>query len=202
MGCEVYGLDKYIRMLEKDIVQDMWKYKKNYFIVVMTLLLVCFALTGCGNKSLEQGLESLESGEYEASVDKFKEAAKKDRDAGEAYRGIGIAEWELGQYEAARNAFEAALENGAEKTATIYNFLGNCEMQLGNGKAALNYYNLGMSLEDCGEEMLQEMRFNEIAAYEQCGEWENAKAKLAEYTADYPDDARAAREAEFFETQQ
>lgn len=74
-------------------------------------------------------------------------------------------------------------------------------MQMGNAKAALNYYNIGMSLEDCSKELLQEMRFNEIAAYEQCGEWENAKAKLSEYTADYPEDTRAAKEAEFFETQ-
>ena len=71
----------------------------------------------------------------------------------------------------------------------------------GCAKAALNYYNIGMSLEGCSKELLQEMRFNEIAAYEQCGEWENAKAKLAEYTADYPEDTRAAKEAEFFETQ-
>ena len=134
----------------------MWKYKKKYLLVIMVCLLVCSTLSGCGNKSLEEGLELLESGEYEA----------------------------------ARNAFETALENKAEKTATIYNFLGNCEMQMGNAKAALNYYNIGMSLEGCSKELLQEMRFNEIAAYEQCGEWENAKAKLAEYTADYPEDTR------------
>lgn len=179
----------------------MWKYGKKYLVILTIALLACFALAGCGNKSLEEGLELLEEGDYEASVDKFKEAAEKDKDAGEAYRGIGIAKWELGQYEASRNAFASALENDAEKTATLYNFLGNCEMQLGNAKAALNYYNLGMACEDCSEEMLQEMKFNEIVAYEQCGEWENAKAKLAEYTAAYPEDARAAKEAEFFQTQ-
>lgn len=179
----------------------MQKYRKKSLVLITMLLLACSMLTGCGDKSLEEGLELLESGDYEASVDKFKEAAEKDKNAGEAYRGIGIAKWELGQYEAARNAFQSALENDAKKTATIYNFLGNCEMQLGNAKEALNYYNLGMSLEDCSEEMLQEMKYNEIAAYEQCGEWENAKAKLSEYTAAYPDDAKAAKEAEFFETQ-
>lgn len=179
----------------------MQKYRKKSLVLITMLLLACSMLTGCGDKSLEEGLELLEAGDYEASVDKFKEAAEKDKNAGEAYRGIGIAKWELGQYEAARNAFQSALENDAKKTATIYNFLGNCEMQLGNAKEALNYYNLGMSLEDCSEEMLQEMKYNEIAAYEQCGEWENAKAKLSEYTAAYPDDAKAAKEAEFFETQ-
>ena len=176
-------------------------YIRKYVVTLMVMLLASCMLTGCGDTFLEDGLELLESGDYEASVDKFKEAAEKDKNAGEAYRGIGIARWELGQYEAARNAFVSALENDAEKTAAIYNFRGKCEMQLGNAKAALNYYNLGTACEDCSEEMLQEMRFNEIAAYEQCGEWENAKAKLADYVTDYPEDARAAKEAEFFETQ-
>ena len=55
----------------------MWKYKKKYLLVIMVCLLVCSTLSGCGNKSLEEGLELLESGDYEASVDKFKEAAEK-----------------------------------------------------------------------------------------------------------------------------
>ena len=176
-------------------------YIRKYVVTLMVMLLASCMLTGCGDTFLEDGLELLESGDYEASVDKFKEAAEKDKNAGEAYRGIGIARWELGEYEAARNAFVSALEHDAERTASIYNFLGSCEMQLGNAKAALNYYNLGIACEDCSEEMLQEMKFNEIAAYEQCGEWENAKTKLAEYTAAYPEDTRAEKEAEFFETQ-
>ncbi len=179
----------------------MKEYIRKYLAALLVMLFAVSVLTGCGNKSLEEGLKLLEAGDYEASVDKFKEAAEKDQYAGEAYRGIGIAKWELGQYEAARNAFVSALDNDAEKTAPIYNFLGNCELQLGNAKAALNYYNLGIACEDCSEEMLQEMKFNEIAAYEQCGEWENAKTKLAEYTAAYPEDTRAEKEAEFFETQ-
>lgn len=174
---------------------------RRYLVMLLTVFMVSCVLAGCGSKALEEGLELLEAGDYEGSVDKFKEAVENDENPGDAYRGIGIARWELGQYEAARNAFESALENGAEKTATIYNFLGNCEMQLDNPKAALNYYNLGIACEDCSDEMMQEMKFNEIAAYEQSGQWENARAKLAEYTEAYPDDARAAKEAEFLETQ-
>ena len=168
---------------------------------ISAVLLLSLALSGCGANHLEEGLELLKEGSYEESIDRFKEAVEAKQNPGDAYRGIGIARWELGEYEAAKNAFESALENGAERTGTIYNFLGNCEMQLGDPKAALNYYNLGISAEDSSEEMLQEMRFNEIVAYEQCGEWENAAAKLAQYTADYPEDARAAKEAEFLETQ-
>ncbi|MDO4312133.1 MAG: tetratricopeptide repeat protein [Eubacteriales bacterium] len=174
---------------------------RSYLVMLLSVLMAACVLAGCGNQSLEEGMELLEAGKYEESIEQFKEAADADQNPGDAYRGIGIARWELGQYEAARNAFESALEHDAEKTATIYNFLGNCEMQLENPKAALNYYNLGIACEDCSEEMLQEMKFNEIVAYEQCGEWENARTKLKEYTDAYPDDERAAKEAEFLETQ-
>ncbi len=179
----------------------MDKYRTRVLVILVTMLLAAGMLTGCGDKSLEKGLELLEAGDYENAADEFKKAAEDDGHAGEAYRGIGIAKWELGEYEAARNAFVSALDHGAEKTGTIYNFLGNCEMQNGNAKSALNYYSLGIACEDCSEEMLREMKFNEIAAYEQCGEWENAKSKLAAYTAEYPDDAKALKEAEFLETQ-
>ena len=36
--------------------------------------------------------------------------------------------------------FKKALENDAEKTGTIYNMIGNCDLKLGEAKEALNYY--------------------------------------------------------------
>lgn len=174
---------------------------RRYLAMIIAVLIVACMATGCGENYLESGTERLEAEDYEAAVDQFKEAVEADQNPGDAYRGIGIAEWELGQYEAARNAFESALEHDAEKTATLYNFLASCEMRLGEYKSALNYLNLGLACEDGGEELMQEMRFNEIVCYEQCGEWENARTKLEEYTADYPDDERAVKEAEFLETQ-
>lgn len=174
---------------------------KRYLVMIIAVLMAACVATGCGENHLESGMELLESGDYEGAADKFKEAVEADQNPGDAYRGIGIARWEQGQYEAARNAFESALEHDAEKTATLYNFLASCEMQLGSYKSALNYLNLGLACEDGSEELQKEMRFNEIVCYEQCGEWENARTKLAEYTADYPDEERAAKEAEFLETQ-
>lgn len=173
----------------------------RYKRLCAAMILVSFALTGCGSKTLEEGTELLKSGKYKEAVEQLKEAAEQDKYAAEAYRGIGMAKWELGEYEAARNAFESALENGAEKTAALHNLLGNCELKLNNPKAALNYYSLGEKCEDASKELLQEMKFNEIVAYEQLGEWDNARTKLADYVKDYPEDERAAKEAEFLETQ-
>ncbi len=56
-------------------------------------------------------------------------------------------------YKGARKAFKKALENDAEKTGTIYNMIGNCDLKLGEAKEALNYYNLGLAQEDSGKKM-------------------------------------------------
>ena len=44
------------------------------------------------------------------------------------------------------------------------------------------------------------MKYNQIVAFEQLGDWESAKARLAEYVAEYPEDANALKEQQFLET--
>lgn len=172
----------------------------RYRRILLTIVMSVFMMSGCGDNPSEEGLVLLQEANYEEAIVKFQEAIEDEKNVDDAYRGIGIAKWELEDYEGAGIAFREALDNGAEETATLYNFLGTCEMKMGNYKRALNYYRLGMELEGCTGEMLQEMRFNEIAALEKIGDWDNARFKLEEYVADYPDDVQAAKEAEFFET--
>lgn len=114
--------------------------------------------------------------------------------------GIGIAKWEQEDYEGALEAFKSALENGAEKTGTLYNFIGCCALRAGDASSALNYFNLGISQEDNSEELLQEMKFNVVSAYEQMEDWESAMSKLQEYLQEYPDDEKAQKEMTFLET--
>lgn len=130
----------------------------------------------------------------------FEQAVEKDGEDVDALRGLGIAKWELEDYEGALSAFESALENGGDKTAEIYNLMGNCCMKLEQAKQALNYYRLGLSEEEVSGELKREMRRNEISAYEKSGDMESAKSKLKSYIQDYPDDEKAAKEAEFLET--
>ena len=99
-------------------------------------------LTACGNSS-QKGVEYLEDGKYDQAIEQFEQAVDKKKNVGDAYRGIGIAKWEKKDYKGARKAFKKALENDAEKTGTIYNMIGNCDLKLGEAKEALNYYNLG-----------------------------------------------------------
>ena len=49
-------------------------------------------------------------------------------------------------------------------------------------------------------EVLKEMRYNLIVSYEKLEDWDNAKAKLEDYVTAYPDDEKAAKEAEFLKT--
>ena len=173
---------------------------KRFLVMIWIVCAAVCLATGCAGDPLEEGVELLQEAKYEEAAERFEDAAEKEKDAAEAYRGIGIAKWELADYEGAKEAFQQALDLGVQPTATLYNFLGNCELALQNPVAALNHYRMGIALEDADGELMREMKFNEIAAYEGIGDWESAKVKLSEYMEDYPDDERAVKEAEFLKT--
>ena len=139
-------------------------------------------LTACGNPS-EKGVEYLEKGEYDQAVEQFEQAIEKNKNTGDAW-----------------NAFRKALDDNAEKTGTIYNLIGNCDLKLGKAKEALNYYNLGLEQDDVSKKMKKEMKYNIIVAYEKMEDWESAEVKLEEYLESYPNDKAAKKEAEFLET--
>ena len=50
-------------------------------------------LTACGNPS-KKGVEYLQEGEYDQAIEQFEQAVEKNKNIGDAYRGIGIAKWE------------------------------------------------------------------------------------------------------------
>lgn len=169
--------------------------------LTLVMAAAAFTLTGCGVNHIKEGTEFLEDKKYEKAEASFKEAVKENKDLAEAYRGMGIARWELKDYEGAKEAFLQALDAGADSTAAICHFIGSCEMELGNPKNALNYYRLGMEAEDCTEELMKEMKRNEIAAYEALGDFESAKTRVKKYNEEYPDDKKMKKETEFYVTQ-
>ncbi len=172
-------------------------------MIFLLLCLCLWLLLNKGNPS-EEGIEYLKNGQYEEAVKQFEQAVEDEINVGDAYRGIGLARWETEDYEGARSAFQKALEAEADDespfTGTIYNFLGSCELKLGNPESAQNYFGQGIGLKGNSKELDQEMKYNQIVAFEQLGDWENAKAKLAEYVAEYPEDANALKEQQFLET--
>lgn len=167
---------------------------------IAAVFLIVPMLAGCKGNPSEKGVEYLEAGQYEEAVEAFEEAVEDEVNIGDAYRGIGIARWEQEDYEGALDAFRNALENGAKMTGTLYNFLGSCELKLNNPVSTQNYFRLGIGMEDSSGELLQEMKYNMVVAYEQAKDWESAKVTLDEYIAEYPDDETALKEKEFLAT--
>ncbi len=166
---------------------------------ITAVFLLGLSLAGCGNPS-EKGVEYLEEGQYDKAVEEFEKAVEDEINIGDAYRGIGIARWEQENYEEARDAFLSALENEAQETGTLYNFIGSCELKLGNPVSAQSYFRLGIGLDGNSTGLEQEMKYNMIVAYEQAEDWESARVKLDEYIAEYPEDETAQKEKEFLET--
>lgn len=172
----------------------------NRIVRIFAVVFIGILLAGCGKREYTDGIESLENGNYEEAVKSLEKAVEKKRSVGDAFRGIGIAKWETEDFEGALEAFESALENGAEETAALCNLMGSCKLKLGEPAEAVEYYEKGLAKEGCTDKLAQEMKFNVIAAYERLEDWENVKTKLAEYTAEYPEDEQALKEAEFLET--
>ena len=73
-------------------------------------------------------------------------------------------------------------------------------MQLNEYEEALKFYGQALNMTDCTGEMKQEILFNEIAIYQELGDWEVVKEKVSAYVEAYPDDERMDKTVEFLET--
>ncbi len=167
--------------------------------ILAVVLLSVFVLTGCTDH-IENGLDALKAENYKEAKESFKEEIKKGKNLDEAYRGLGIACYELNEYEVAIHAFEQALKNEAEETATLYNMLGVCHMQMGEYKKALDVYQKALTVKTIAKETKQEIQYNLIVVYEKMLDWDAAKEQMRLYREAYPDDERVKKESDFLET--
>ena len=170
---------------------------KKWLLAV--LVLGIFVLAGCA-KNINQGVEAMEIGKYKEAKESFERQIKKGKHLDEAYRGLGMAHFELEEYEAAISAFELALKAEAEETSTMYNMMGVCYMKIESYEKALDVYKKALELEDISKETKQEMLYNLIAIYEGMADWESAKEQMRLYREAYPNDERVEKEADFLET--
>lgn len=186
----------------------MMSRKKKIITAAAVCIFVIAAAGGCANPEKE-GTEALENGQYEEALELFQQASEnEDREkAAEGFRGQGMAYYELKDYTSALDAFQKALDSGAEQTVQLYNLMGVCAMQTGGYESALEYIQSGLALSDSASEdeapdpeLIRGMKYNEIICYEQLADWENARQKAEEYLAEYPDDEAVQREMEFLGT--
>lgn len=85
-----------------------------------------------------------------------------------------------------------------QSKAEIYNQLGLCRMKMREYEQALSAFQEAMNIE--GNEMMQSLKFNEIAAYEYMEDFKTAAALMNDYLKSYPDDEAAQREYRFLKT--
>lgn len=175
-------------------------------VLVLLTAAVCF-LSGCANY-VKDGTELLEQGEYEEAIAEFEQALDDEKESAEAYRGIGMAYYEMQDYEQAMQNLQQALALGCVETPVIYNLIGISAMNLEDYDSALDAFSKGTALPETGEaadsdetvdysETIREMKYNQIVCYEKKLDWDNAETAAEAYVNAYPDDAEAQKELEF-----
>ena len=150
-------------------------------------------------------------GRYDAAEAAFEEATKNGNKevAADGYQGLGMTYYEQKEYDKALEAFQTALDQGAEQTQELYNLTAVCAMKTEDYPKALECFQAGIALAESktGDDetkadtaLLQEMEYNVIVCYEQQADWENAKSAMKQYQADFPEDDSVSKEAEFLQT--
>lgn len=167
---------------------------------ILTVIIAgSFIFSGCAN-NVKSGVESLEAENYDKAKACFTQEIETGKNLDEAYRGLGIACFELEEYEDAIEAFELAVKNETEETAVLYSMMGACYIETAEYEKALDVYTKALSMEDITDDMNQEIQYNLIAVYENMADWDAAKKQMESYKKAYPDDKRIEKESDFLET--
>lgn len=135
--------------------------------------------------------ENAKSRLEQAKSDGKKEDARTVLMLGKTYEKLGDSNYAAGVY----NQY---IEN-VGPNPEMYNQLGLCKLEVGEYEAALNAFDSGLAIEE-GNDVVQQLRFNRIVAYEYLGDFEKAASLMNQYLESYPDDGQAAREYEFLRT--
>ena len=96
---------------------------------------------------------------------------------------------------------EKALKNGTEETATLYNILGICDLELDKtGKGSVLFRKWAGAFRR-RKRAAKRNGIYLVVAYEKAGDYQSAKEKLDSYLKANPDDKKALKEQEFLNTQ-
>ena len=168
-------------------------------LLAVILCTTCMAMTGCANH-IRNGIVHLENEQYKEAVASFEEQVEKGKDLDQAYHGLFLAYYGLGEYQTALDMCAEGVSAGMTKTDTVYCMEGNCYLELAQYDEAILAYEAGLSLARVSEENQKEMMFNRVAASEYAGDWERAKEYATLYLKLYPDDEDMQKEAKFLQT--
>lgn len=123
------------------------------------LCVILAMMTGCGEEKqktdYEQGIEALESENYQVALNFFNAASTQNKNMELVYRGQGLAYLGLGQYSDAIDSFESALgeSNGIVKKVDydINYYIAVAEYKSGDLDKALDTYENIISLKESSD---------------------------------------------------
>lgn len=162
--------------------------------IILILVILVF------ESPIKKGTEYLESNEYDKAIGEFTKGLSDIDYIAESYKGIGIAYYELGQYKDAVDNLENAIQKGETSLGTTYYLLAISYMKIEDYDNALKNITTALSKSENSQEMIQELRYNEVLCMELTSDWDGAKAKATSYLQSYPDDVNMVAEYKFLST--
>ncbi len=121
----------------------------------------------------------------------------KERNEGNIVYMLGQTYEQLGDNNYAAVLYEGYLSEHPNDVE-ICNQLGLCKLEAKDYQGALKAFQAAMQIES--DTLTQNLKYNEIVAYEYLGDFTKAKVLMEAYLKAYPDDGAAIREYEFLKT--
>ncbi len=166
--------------------------------------------TGIGDEYLQQALriqpvsteDYFHIGQIQFYLEKYEDARSSLLEPVEkkylpAMKLMGEIYMAQGDYEHARASYQSIMQESGE-SPMLYNGLAMCAIAAGEYDEALSYIDLGLVMEE--EEGKQQLRFNEIVAWEGKLDFAAALVKAEAYHALYPTDELGTKELQFLNT--
>lgn len=170
----------------------------RFFAAAAAVSAVTFA-AGC-DMGKSDGAVYLEKEQYEKAAKSFEKDIKKGESLAESYLGLGMARFELGQYDKSLDALKSAVSCGAKKTADLCSMMAASYAKTEDYENALKFYEEALDLKDCTKSLRREILGNEISVLTRMSEWEKARKLAERYVKEYPDDYRIKKTLDFLET--
>ncbi len=118
--------------------------------ILLLLAVAALALGGCASQSLyRQGVAASEQGNYTRAVSLFYQEIAANPQSVDAWRGLGMAFFELGNYEKAEDALHQANNIRPDARATLY--LGMILEKQDQTDKAMDAYTRALTLEPSGK---------------------------------------------------
>ena len=110
---------------------------------------------------------------------------------------MGEVYMKMDDYAHAKSVYQTVMDRNGD-SPSAYNGLALCELASGNYDSAIQWIEQGLALEE--EDGKQQLRFNEIVAYEKKLDFASALVKAEAYCELYPTDAEGRKELTFLRT--